>query len=71
MPSQSAVRLSDDFTAGHMEVEVVERQDTPGAWSVEAIDHGSEGEVYLAVFSGPEAHGRAREYAQMKYQVTA
>ena len=49
--------------------EVIERQDTPGAWSVEAIDHGSEGEVYLAVFSGPDAQGRAHEYARTKYRL--
>lgn len=55
--------------SNHMQVEVVERRDTPGAWSVEAIDHGSEGEVYLAVFSGPDAQGRAHEYARTKYRL--
>lgn len=50
-----------------LQVEVVERKDAPGAWTVEAIDHGSEGEIYQAIFIGPFAEQRATEYADMKY----
>lgn len=35
-------------------------------WIVEAIDHGSEGEIYAAEFTGHNAEGRAREYAAWK-----
>ncbi len=45
--------------------EVVERKDSPGTWGVEAI--GSDGEIYMAVFSGPLAKERAQEYAHTKY----
>ncbi|MFN3465888.1 MAG: hypothetical protein ACK4X1_17610 [Terricaulis sp.] len=50
-----------------LDVAVVERKDSPGVWSVEAIGNASDGEVYLTLFSGPDAHERAREYAQLKY----
>lgn len=35
------------------------------AWTVEAI--GSDGEIYQAIFAGPDAERRAREYARFKY----
>jgi hypothetical protein len=35
-------------------------------WRVEAIDEGSEGQVYVAIFSGPRARERAEEYAEWK-----
>jgi hypothetical protein len=35
-----------------------------GDWVVESI--GSDGEVYVALFSGPLAEERAREYALLK-----
>lgn len=35
-------------------------------WRVEAIDYESEGEIYVAVFTGPDAEKRAREYASFK-----
>lgn len=44
--------------------EVIESPEFPGHWHVEAID--DEGRVFVAVFSGPEAEGRAREYADWK-----
>lgn len=52
-----------------LEVEIVERRDAPGAWTVEAIDTGSEGEIYQALFTGPDAEGRARAYARFAYGV--
>lgn len=48
-----------------MDIEVAERIDNPGTWTVEAI--GSDGEIYQALFMGPDAEERAREYAEMKY----
>jgi hypothetical protein len=35
-------------------------------YRVEAIDRDSEGEVYVAIFSGPDAQARAQEYADWK-----
>ena len=51
-----------------MEYEVVEANESIGGdtWNVEAIDHTSEGEIYLANFIGPNAETRAREYAKFK-----
>jgi hypothetical protein len=46
--------------------EVVEDNLHPGDWRVEAIDHASEGECYIAIFTGPRAEERAREYAMWK-----
>ncbi len=48
--------------------EVVESRQCSGVWHVEAIDHASEGEVYMAVFTGPGAEERAREYATWKQE---
>lgn len=39
-----------------------------GEYRVEAIDHDSDGEVYVAIFSGPDAKVRAEEYARWKNQ---
>lgn len=66
MTPQAAVKL-ESIEANGFEVEVVERNDTPNAWSVEAIDVAGDGAVYMATFSGPEARARAEEYANMKY----
>jgi hypothetical protein len=50
------------------QVEVAPREGMQGAWTVEAI--GSDGEIYQAIFLGPEAESRAHEYARLKYGVT-
>ena len=50
-------------------VSVVERKDAPGVWSVEAIDHASDGDCYVTVFYGPRSRERAAEYARLKYDV--
>ncbi len=68
MSQNAAVRLDDSHT-DHLTVEVVERRDFPGAWGVEAINYVGDGEIYVAVFHGPEARARAYEYAGMKYGV--
>lgn len=38
----------------------------PYDWRVEAINFAGEGECYVAIFSGPLAEERAREYAAWK-----
>lgn len=40
-------------------------------WRVEAVDFENEGNIYIAIFSGPDAQARAAEYAQWKNQVHA
>ncbi len=50
-----------------MDVEVVERNDSPGSWSVEAIETDQDGAVFQAIFVGPQAKERAEEYAAFKY----
>lgn len=45
-----------------MKYELSERKNAPGEWGVEAI--GSDGEIYMAIFSGPEAEERARAYVE-------
>ncbi len=45
--------------------EPFEREGEPGAWSIEEI--GSDGEIYQAIFTGPMAEDRAREYWAFKY----
>ena len=49
-----------------MKYEVVEHKKFPGEWAVEAINYVGDGEVYDALFSGPKAEERAREYAAYK-----
>jgi hypothetical protein len=43
--------------------EVVRDRHAPDTWRAEATDEQSEGECYVAVFMGPGAERRAREYA--------
>ena len=35
-------------------------------WRVEGIDYENEGLCYIAIFSGPQAKERAKEYARWK-----
>ena len=46
------------------EYDVLEDRKFPGDWRVEAI--GSDGEVYVAIFSGSDARTRATDYAAWK-----
>ena len=39
-------------------------------WAVEAIDFDNEGICYRALFTGPDAEKRAREYADWKNSLT-
>ena len=47
-----------------MNYEVKESKTHRDYWHVEATD--SEGRVFVAVFSGPQAQARAQEYAEWK-----
>ncbi len=46
-------------------VSVAEAEEVPGCWVVDARD--SDNALLRAVFDGPEAEQRAREYARWKY----
>lgn len=49
-----------------LQYEMVEDKLHSGDFRVEAIDSESDGEVYIAIFSGPDAETRAEEYADWK-----
>jgi hypothetical protein len=53
-----------------MRFEVVLDPATPDAWRVEAIDRNGSEQFYLAIFRGPSAEARAREYADWKNAAT-
>jgi hypothetical protein len=46
-----------------MQTSVFADQQFPNDWHVETID-GATGDIYQAVFSGPDAESKAREYAE-------
>jgi hypothetical protein len=62
MPNNVARKVE---TATEYEVEVAERKDSPGAWTVEAID--MDGGIEQAIFAGPKARERAEAYAAFQY----
>ena len=49
-----------------MQFEIVEDQLQPGDYRVEAIDNAGDGEVFTAIFVGPDAQKRAEEYGSWK-----
>ena len=51
--------------------EVVKDKLHPHDWRVETVRDDSEGECYVAIFTGPDAERRAREYAAWKNQGAA
>jgi hypothetical protein len=51
-------------TAIHFEV--IADSLNAGDYRVEAIDNDSDGEIYVTIFSGPDAQIRAEEYARWK-----
>ena len=63
---RALIQANDNDPRG-LVVEVAERLDAPGVWTVEAVDEGPEGEVYQALFAGPDAEEAAYEYARFKY----
>jgi hypothetical protein len=46
--------------------EMIEDRLQPGDYRVEAINSEGDGEVYTAIFVGPDARERAEEYANWK-----
>ena len=46
--------------------EMLEDQLNPGDYRVEAINMQGDGEIYTAIFVGPDAKQRATEYAEWK-----
>jgi hypothetical protein len=46
-------------------ISVAEAEEVPGCWVVDALD--SDNALLRAVFDGPDAERRAREYARWKY----
>jgi hypothetical protein len=65
--AQLFVKSINDNDPLATEVGIVELEDFLGEWLVEAIDHGSEGEIYRTIFAGPLAEHRARDYALLMY----
>lgn len=49
-----------------MNYEVVKDRTMLDTWRVEAINEQGDGEVYVTIFSGPDAEERAHEYADWK-----
>lgn len=49
-----------------MDWEAIPDRQYPDHWRVEAVNYAGDGEVYVAVFSGPDAQERAQEYADWK-----
>lgn len=49
-----------------MRYEVLQSHGVQGEWRVEATNHEGDGEVYVTLFSGPDACARAEEYAAWK-----
>jgi hypothetical protein len=62
--AQRIIMSIDQYT--RLRYEAVPDRLAPSDWRVEAIDHESEGECYVAIFAGPDAERRAREYAAWK-----
>jgi hypothetical protein len=54
--------MSKNFLA----YETIEDKMQSGDYRVEAIDSDGDGEVYIAIFVGPDAKMRAEEYADWK-----
>ncbi len=65
--AQRKRRPVNDNDPPGIEVEVVPLKHDPHRWLVEAIDYGSDGEIYRAIFSGPMAKERAFDYARLTY----
>ncbi len=54
-----------------MKYETVEDRQSPGDWRAEAVNDEGDGEVYVAIFTGPDAKERAQEYAAWKNSITS
>ena len=54
-----------------MQYEAFKSKGTVDEWRVEAIDENNEGQVFVTIFSGPDAKQRAEEYAAWQNAVHA
>jgi hypothetical protein len=45
-----------------MQGESIKNGFAPGAWQAELVNYDGDGEVYVTIFSGPDAEVRAQEY---------
>jgi hypothetical protein len=45
-----------------MQAESVKSGFVPGEWQTELVNYDGDGEVYVTIFSGPDAELRAKEY---------
>ena len=52
----------------NLTAEVMQRDERPETWAIEAIDEKGDGEVYVTLFTGPFAKERALDYAAVAYQ---
>ncbi len=49
-----------------MRYEMMRSRGSVDEWRVEAIDYEHDGQVFVAIFSGPDAERRAKEYAEWR-----
>ena len=45
-----------------MQSETTKNQTVQGEWQAEVVNHEGDGEVYVTIFSGPDAEERAKKY---------
>ena len=45
-----------------MQSEAIENQIVRGEWQAEVVNHEGDGEVYVTIFSGPDAEERAKQF---------
>lgn len=60
--STSELRQEAKMKTHNITQEVFPDREFPNEWHVETIN-GDTGDIFVALFSGPDAEGRAREYA--------
>jgi hypothetical protein len=53
-----------------MQSEMIQNQLVAGEWQAEVVNHEGDGEVYVTIFSGPDAEVRAKEYCFRTTAVT-
>ncbi len=68
MPGMLLVRglISNERARTKMTYEAFQDKMSPFDWRVEATNEEGDGEVYVAIFTGPNARSRAEEYAEWK-----
>ncbi len=57
----------EELKVEYGKLQIFERQGEEGVWSVERVTE--DGDIEQALFMGPDAEKRAREYAAFKYGV--